>query len=208
VVGVEQLPDEQQEPLLPQPASVNTLFALEDNFELLLDILPATPNHLADGLQAVIYQTLPADIQDEKLLHHPIGQDTIKKGIPRLVRHLPPSIMLKNLNLSPNAQEERVLTKRKAALPALPRLELGHQVRVVEQRHVEVTGGEDLARRVDKLAVPVAGAVRAIVGQPAVGVAHVVGGEQEAEHLRGRFDLPVLLVDDLFLLFLLLLGSL
>lgn len=207
MVGVKHLPHQEQKPLLPQPPCIDTLLALENDLELLLDILPAAPNHLADGLQAVIHETLTADIQNKKLLHHPVGQDAIEKGIPRLIRHLPPSIMLKDLNLSPDAQEERVLAEGEATLSALPRLELAHQVRVVEQRHVEITRSEYLARRVDNLAVPVAGAVGP-VGQPAVGVAHVVGGEQEAEDLRGGFDLPVFLVDDLLLLLLLLLGSL
>lgn len=157
MIGVKQLSHKQKEPFLPQPPSIDAFLALEDNLQPLFDTLPSAANHLAHCLQAIINQTLAADTQNKKLLSNPVAQNTVEEGVPGLSLHLSPRIVLENLDLCPNAQEERVLAKGKQAILALPRLKVEDEVRVVEERHIKVARSKDLVLHPRALSRAIAG---------------------------------------------------
>lgn len=95
MVRIEDLPDEKQKPLLPQATGVDALLAPKDDSQTLLDIIRVTANHLADSLQAVVHQTVPADVECEiRVEPKSCARETGKQGIPRPVVHLPPRIIL------------------------------------------------------------------------------------------------------------------
>ena len=55
MVRVEDFTHKEQKPLLPESASIDTLFPSKDDLETLLDIFSAAADHLADSLQAIVH---------------------------------------------------------------------------------------------------------------------------------------------------------
>ena len=94
VVWIEDLPDEEKEPLLSQSANVDALFTLELDPQTLLDVVAATAHHFADDPQAVLNQAVPTHLEDKVLVDVLAQKDAVEEGVHGKALHPTASLML------------------------------------------------------------------------------------------------------------------
>lgn len=138
MIRIEHFPDQKKEPLFPEAACVNSFLVPEGNPKPLLYIFTSTADYFAHCLQAILYKAVPANVENEELVDIFPTHNTVEESISCLALHLAPGVVLQNLDLGPDAQEERILAERELASPSFPSLEISHQIGIIEHRVVKV----------------------------------------------------------------------
>ena len=138
MIGIKDVPHNHEEPLFAQTTGIDTFLIGKVHFQSLFELLLACTHGSAYLLKTVVHHAFSPDTEVEMALDGAMSRDGIEIGFPSLELHLAMGIILQDLDLGTHGQEEGVLAKGVLCFLALPGLEVGNQVEVVEQRIVVV----------------------------------------------------------------------